>query len=228
MKASLLFQKLDLFKEKMATPQPYGVFSEFEFQYNYSQSSKGHLIGSQEWLKIIFQSKYSRKLLLGLKSEAFNNLLFIAAKQQDFFSMIYRDLVDPGRVLSQRVDRFTFHVDEVWLDIRKTENKQIPRSHGIDLSLISLLLSITDPIKYLHYNREVFQKYLLAMESSKIQQFDDYERYCKVMKNTYLHMNNRIDMQTIRNLQLNTSEHYASDSIAWASIFARHVVGDLK
>lgn len=227
MKASVLFRKLDLFKVKCSKPLPYTVFSELEFQHNFDQLTNKHSLGSSAWLGAIFRSRYSRNLLFKNSENGFDSLLFISKVHQDFFTMMYRDLIDSGKDISQRIDRFVFHVDEVWEDIRKKENEKLPKSHGIDLSLVSLLLSVTDPSQYLYFERDVFQNYLRVMESPIIHQYDDYERYCKVMRNTFKQMKIRLDVELVMDMQLKKSVHYNEDSIAWAGIFARFVVGNL-
>jgi hypothetical protein len=228
MKASVLFRKLDLFKVKCSKPLPYAVFSELEFQHNFDQLTNKYSLGSSAWLSAIFRSGYSRNLLFKTSENGFDSLLFISKVHQDFFTLMYRDLIDSGKDISHRIDRFVFHVDEVWEDIRKTENEKLPKSHGIDLSLISLLLSVTYPSQYLYFERDLFQNYMRVMESPMIQLYDDYGRYCKVMRNTYKQMKNRLNVKQIKDMQLKKLVHYSEDSIAWAGIFARYVVGKIE
>ena len=128
-----------------------------------------------------FKSQISVSLWGGSRNSPKSAMLQMIKTNPDYARIMFRDLFDERKELHMRMDRFSFHCDQLMEEVQKTDSKFSQHRHD-NYRIISLYLCFNDPENYCIYNYKAFKKYMEFLEVQKLPEEFEVNRFFKVCK----------------------------------------------
>jgi len=100
---------------------------------------------------------------------------------EDLVRAMFKDLLNDGKDLGGRIDRFSYQCDELYKIERQRQQKVAPHYHD-DQKMIFIYLCFTYPDRYSMYDYEGFKTFMEKVGSTIKVQRQDLERYTKVSR----------------------------------------------
>jgi hypothetical protein len=129
------------------------------------------------------ESTISGHLWGGSVDSAKSEMIRMIGEDREFMRSTFRDLFKDDLDLGLRVDRFEHHLDELYRQIKRKDHKAISHQHG--RREIVLLLAARYPDKYCLHDYAAFAEMMQRLESRRIPQEPELERYFKSLRGIY-------------------------------------------
>lgn len=184
MKVNLINLYKDKFKSYLSRQSDYDQVYKYE---NVSIYRKHWDLGAMD-LKTMydksFTSQLSGRLWGGSVDSAKSMMLLFFDTNKEFVRAMFRDLYNESKELSGRVDRFTFHCDQMLEELSKTTDKYDKHFHE-GAKMPFLYLCFSDPAKYPLYDYNLFRNTLPLFETKSVPEHFEIDRQYKLCKAIY-------------------------------------------
>ena len=127
-----------------------------------------------------FDSKISNQLWGGSVNSAKSMMLMFLDHNKEFCRSMFKDLFNSEKDLAMRINRFSFHCDQLLDEIMKTTEKI--NDHFHTPKVISLYLCFNDPAQYCIIDYPAFSAMLKLLETKNIPESYELDRCLKLCK----------------------------------------------
>lgn len=128
-------------------------------------------------------SRISGHLWGGSVDSARSEMIRMIGEDREFMRSTFRDLFKDDLDLGLRVDRFIHHLDELYRQIKRKDHKAISHQHG--RREVVLLLAARYSDRYCLHDYDAFVTMMDRLESRRIPQEPELERYFKSLRGIY-------------------------------------------
>ncbi len=178
--------KADLarFRKWLEAPSPPEVWARYEAQYHFQQHWDGEAPDMAAMLERALQASYSRRLWSSRGYEPRAVLLELARYAPELVRTFFQELFAERRSVADRLERFVYHLDELFADYRR-HRPHCPwptHFHDDGYRMASHYLAFRYPQQYAPYALELLQRLLQHLRAPNPPLSHDPERYFKVMR----------------------------------------------
>ncbi len=124
------------------------------------------------------QSKKSTRLWGGTANSPKERMKFLLEQNENFMRAAFRDLFDEKKDLGLRLKRFSYHCQQVFIPLQKSNPKLIDHLHN-QKEILCLYLSLEYPHLYCLWNYKAFCTMMHAIGSTNIPKEYETLRYYK-------------------------------------------------
>ena len=128
----------------------------YEVQKAWSDHWDIEAVRLTETYESALQSQISQRLWRSSDYEPKEMMLRFLNHDKEMVRIMFRDLFNEAKPIDLRIQRFSYHCDELFTAYRKANPNQKLRSHYHDHRMISLYLLLNNPIKYLFFDENSF------------------------------------------------------------------------
>lgn len=185
MKVSIINNYIDRFKTYLSTNQELSNIFYFEIINNWKTNWNLEGTNLSKSYNDSLQSKVSARLWGGSLNSPKSMMIQLMDKEEEFIRSSFRDLFNEALDLGLRLDRFGFHIDQVFKPLQSKDPKLVSHFHN-DRAILCLYLALEYPDKYCLFNYPDFYKMMEVFESRNIPSHIEVERYyksCRGIKN---------------------------------------------
>ena len=181
MKVNLINQYKDRFKEHLKSDKLRDERFKYENLSNYRQHWDLDELNVLSMYSRSYTSKTSNRLWGGSQNSGKEVMEQFIDMDKEFVRSMFRDLFDEKKAVNLRIDRFTFHCDEL-LGVLQRQHKKVDRHFHSTPELPFLYLCFEAPLTYPLYDFDLFSKALELFEVKSPLQSYEVERYHKLSK----------------------------------------------
>jgi len=127
-----------------------------------------------------FESKISNQLWGGSVNSAKSMMLLFINHNKEFCRSMFKDLYNDQKDLAMRINRFSFHCDQLLDEIKKSTEKI--NDHFQTTKVISLYLCFNDPSQYCIIEYPEYSQMLKHLETKSIPEAYELDRCLKLSK----------------------------------------------
>ncbi len=212
MKLTKIQEAVGIFKDYLTSERAYHNLHIYEGIQNFQENWN---LGSDELSRMYLNStENTTSLRLWRRNDAHPRDIMSAFFHYDpvYTKFMFKDLFNEDLDIASRLDRFTFHSDELFkaLEIHFIDGPY--NSHFHDKRIASIYLAYHKPSNYLFYDWDVFAEFLPFLEVSEPATYEDPERYYKVSKVLYNFLCKDKDIPTLHQDRLKAGKHYTEMS----------------
>ncbi len=202
------------------------LLSRYEAQFFFSQHWDPHATDVADMLARSLHTTLSRRLWSRRGYEPRKVLLELARYAPELVRSFFIELFDEQRPLTDRLDRFVFHFDELFADYQRHHPKcpWPAHFHHDDYQMASLYLSLRHPQLYAPYCLELLQRFLTHVRAPNPPLSHDLPRYFKVMRTLSKLLSTDTQLMKLHAQRLATIPHIAHHHLLMAEEFARFAV----
>lgn len=154
-----------LYIETQSNFQTYWNIESLDFQTMYASS---------------FQSDISKRLWKGIDFFPVEMMIKLINKEKEYMRSVFRDLFNESISIDGRIQRFSFHCDQILGEVRGPSRKI--SSHYHDENFIAQLLSFRFPNAYAPLDKDGFLKMMTTLGARNLGTNITVEQYFKNMK----------------------------------------------
>lgn len=184
MKASIILEYKDRYVSKLRKLEELDNEYLFEIISNWQQHFDIEAIDLLSSFQQALESSISKHLWGGSKNSVKENLEILISADKELMRLAFRDLFSEGKDLGLRLDRFAYHLHEIF----KSQQRKNPLliDHGLqNRKLYSLLLTTQYPSQYCLFDYTNFQWMMQVLESRNIPSEVELERYFKSLRGIF-------------------------------------------
>lgn len=209
MKVNLINKYKDLWKQQMLRD----ASEDWLYKYENLSNFRKYWDLSELDLSIMYakslKSSISGRLWGGTVDSPRSVMLQFIEVNKEYVRSAFRDLYNENKDLSMRVNRFSFHCDQL-LDQLKATTEKVDQHYHESPQMAFLYLCFNDPEKYSLYNYSQFSRALELFETKSIPEKFEVERFFKLSKAIYTII--RKDEELIQIVQSRIPEVYGIET----------------
>lgn len=184
MKVNLINKYKEQWKESLKAEQPEHWLYKYENLSNYRQHwDLGELDLKAMYAKS-FSSEVSGRLWGGTVDSPRSIMIDFIDINKEFVRSMFRDLYSQDKDLSMRVNRFSFHCDQL-LDQLQKENDKLDQHYHETPQMPFLYLCFDSPEAYPLYDYPAYKTSLQLFETTSIPEPFEIDRFYKLSKAIY-------------------------------------------
>jgi hypothetical protein len=184
MKVNLINKYKELWKNSLKSELPDGWLYKYENLSHYRQNWDLSELDLKKMYADSFSSQVSGRLWGGTVDSPRSVMLSFIEINKEFVRSMFRDLYSQDKDLSMRVNRFSFHCDQM-LDQLQKENDKIDRHYHETPQMPFLYLCFDSPESFPLYDYHAYSKALKLFETTSIPEPFEIERFYKLSKAIY-------------------------------------------
>ena len=179
-----LKEGISRFRKQLSRSAPPEVLARYEAQYHFQQAWDPEAPDFAAMLERCLQARHSRRLWSRSGYEPRAVLLALARYAPELVRTFFQELFAERRSVEDRLDRFVFHLDELFADYRAHVARCPWPAHFHDdgYRMASHYLAFRFPQNYAPYELELMQALLRHLRAPNVPLSHDLERYFKVMR----------------------------------------------
>jgi hypothetical protein len=184
MKVNLINKYKELWKTSLSQELPDGWIYKYENLSNYRRHWDLSELDLKKMYADSFSSQVSGRLWGGTVDSPRSIMMSFIDINKEFVRSMFRDLHNESKDLSMRINRFSFHCDQL-LDLLQKENDKIDRHFHETPQMAFLYLCFENPELYPLYSYKAYHKSMQMFETSSIPEPFEVERFYKLSKAIY-------------------------------------------
>ncbi|MEE9438056.1 MAG: hypothetical protein V3V14_03585 [Saprospiraceae bacterium] len=178
MKVHLINNYKDKFKDYLQSADTIDNAFYFEIIENWQKNWNIEALDLLSTYDKSLKSVYSARLWGGSHNSAKTILLQLIETDKEFIRIAFKDLFSDHRDLGLRLDRFSYHCQQIF-KILHSKNKKLTHHFHNDRGILCLYLALEYPEKYALWNYPAFSVMMNKIESNTIPTQSEVDRYYK-------------------------------------------------
>ena len=208
MKLAKIESYKDAFKKYLEDQEDYSELYKYECLQNYRRNWDLSSMDLYEMFDNSFRSQISNSLWGGSVNSAKSVMLMFIRNNPEFVRSMFRDLYNEDKDLSLRVNRFSFHCDQMMDELPMSKKK--PVNHKHNPKILSVYLSFHDPENFTIIDYRKFRSLMELLEKQDIPEDFEIERIIKSCRALYKILSKDNELLELHNNRL--PEEYRSES----------------
>jgi hypothetical protein len=152
----------------------------YEIQHHWTQNWNLEDIRLNETYDFSLQSTISNRLWRTSDYDPKDMMIKFLNFDKEMVRVMFRDLFNESKPIDLRIQRFSYHCDEIFAELRRSQPTKKLRSHYHDHPMISLYLFLNNPSKYLYFEEDNFVQGMLKLGARNVSKPVGIESYYKV------------------------------------------------
>ncbi len=188
MKVLIIENHIEKFKKWLEELDSYPEIFKYECLMNYRQNWDIEAHDFYSMFDTCYKSKISNSLWGGSINSSKSIMLLLIEQNKEFVRSMFKDLLNESKDLSLRVNRFSFHCEEMMDQLPNSKNK--PVSHKHSPKILTLYLCFNDPSLYTIIDYRNFQSMMQLFENANIPMEFEIERIIKLCRGLFKILSN--------------------------------------
>ncbi len=184
MKVQKINQYKDQFKTYLQSAADYPHVYKYEVLSNFRKNWDLAALDLSTMFDNSLRSQLSARLWGGRKDSAKEMMLQFIETNKEFVRSIFRDLFNEAKEVSNRVDRFIFHCDQLLEELQIKGIRQDKHYHETP-KMAFLYLCMNNPQSYPLYDFDQFKKALMLFEVRQLPEPFQINKYHILSKSIY-------------------------------------------
>jgi len=184
MKVHLIKEYIEKYKTFLDSEIPYYEAYKWECVSNFQEHWNLGAEDLRTMYKQSLSSIYSAKLWKGSKNSPKSVMLKYFKSNPEFARDAFRDLFNEELEVILRMDRFSYHCDQLLPELIKFDRKADRHYHD-DFRILSVYLALKYPQKYCVFDYKPFKKMMVKLETQDVPAEFEIGRFFKLMQGLY-------------------------------------------
>jgi len=183
MKVKLIEEQAQKFQVYLEQAQDYPEMYKYENLHNFRANWDIEADDFYTMFDESFKSRISNSLWGGSVNSAKSVMLLFIENNPEYVRSMFRDLFNEDKDLSLRVNRFSFHCDEMMEQLGNSRSK--PVSHKHNPAVLTVYLCFNDPTLYTIVQYPSFVRVMKLLENQDVPHEFELERIFKLCRGLY-------------------------------------------